>query len=151
MKSLTRIVLLIALALSGGMLVVHAGQQDKPATQNKRMGAVVAIRLINTAELSYRRAHGRYADFAALAQSGQLQETENRFFAGQVSDLGLTINVQPNAEPLAGFQFHMVLGDQGQSYSLSLRAKGDTKCLEEFFSDEGGLIYHGKPLDCPID
>jgi len=43
--------------------------------------------------------------------------------------------------------FGLVIAADGAKYKLSAQEK--QKCGFAFFSDEGGLIFEGKVIDCP--
>ncbi len=106
-----------------------------------RTTGVNVVRLINTAEMEYRHAQGRYATWAELYRSGSIANGQKRWplFSG----------LQPAAGPevVPGWTLALIPSADGQTYELSLRNLGD-KCQFSFFSDQRGLIYQGQVIGC---
>jgi hypothetical protein len=116
--------------------------------KEKKNLAVNFVRLVNTAEMNYRHDEGRYGTFAYLVKSSELQKVSARF--PQFASVLQGINSQSESEPIAGLQFGLVLAGDGTKYKLSVREKQDKPaCGFAFFSDESGLIFEGRVIDCP--
>jgi len=132
------------------LLIVSAAglqsQQSEPAAKADRRTAVNLVRLINTAEVEPQGQQGRYVSFAELVRTGALKSAGRHF---PQLDLDRT-NLQSEREVLSGWELRLVVGGDGKSYKLSLIEKED-RCRFGFFSDEVGIIYHGKAIDCPVD
>src|SRR5487761_205515 len=101
---------------------------------------VNVVRLINTAEMEYKRAQGSYATWDVLFRSGLISDLQKRPFFG-----GVHLAAGPEAVP--GWTLALIPSAEGQSYELSLRNLGD-KCQFSFFSDQRGLIYEGQVIGC---
>lgn len=132
----------IALMLSGAMAA--GGSDEKAAPNETRTQALGTIRLINTAEVSFRRSAQVYGSFAELVSKGTLKETA-QMNSYLVSAYG-RLDLQNPAEPLREFTLAMVVAPDGSAYKLSLVEKKN--CGAAFFTDESGIIYEGKALDC---
>jgi len=102
---------------------------------------VNVVRLINTAEMEYKRAHGGYAKWDELYRSGIIASDQKR--GPQFS--GVQLAAGPEVVP--GWTLALIPSADGQTYELSLRNLGD-KCQVSFFSDQRGLIYEGKVIGC---
>lgn len=137
--------LTLLVLLTGSALIA-----DTPigAKQDKKILAVNFVRLVNTAEMSYRHEQGKYATFADLVKSSELQKVATRFqtFAPVYQQM----NSQSASEPIAGLLFGLVVAADGANYKLSIREKQEKPhCSFAFFSDESGLIFEGRVIDCP--
>jgi hypothetical protein len=139
------IVLTFTLVVLFSVPLVGAADTPSGSLQEKKSIAVNFIRLINTAEMNYRHDHGTYATFADLVKSSLLEKTAARFemFAPAYKQM----NSESESEPLPGLSFGLVIAADGAKYKLSAQEK--QKCGFAFFSDEGGLIFEGKVIDCP--
>ncbi len=135
--------LLLLLSVSAAGL---QSQQSEPAAKADRGTAVNLVRLINTAEVEPQGQQGRFVSFAELVRSGTLKSAGRHF-----PQLDLDrMNLQSEKEVLPGWELRLVVAGDGHSYKLSLIEKED-RCRFGFFSDEVGIIYHGKAIDCPVD
>lgn len=106
-----------------------------------RTTGVNVVRLINTAEVEYKNAHGSYATWSELYRSGLIAKHEKQ---------GLmfgNLNLSGGPEVVPGWTLAMIVAADGQSYELSLRNLED-KCQFSFFSDQRGLIYEGNVIGC---
>ena len=123
----------------GGMLVALLlttyGQNTSQVApqQQKKARAAAALRIINTAEMDFKRSNGRFASFAELVSSGRLSK----------------LNADPGHEEdlVAGYKMHLVVAGSGASYAIDLR---DTEpCETAFFTNDSGVIFHGQAFGCP--
>ncbi|MFZ0211256.1 MAG: hypothetical protein WBE20_14225 [Candidatus Acidiferrales bacterium] len=111
-------------------------------TRDSRLIGVKVVRLLNTAEMNYRSAHGAYADWDELYRSGEFAETQKHpAFAG--------LGVSAGPEVVPGWNLTMIASADRRSYELSLRNVDDKECRFSFFTDESGLIYEGDVIGCP--
>lgn len=113
-------------------------------SRDSRQTGVNIVRLINTAEMNYKHAHGNYATWDELFRSGVISEREKPATPFQ----GLRLTGGPEVVP--GWALNLVTTAKGQAYALSLRHLTDT-CGFSFFSDEHGIIYQGGVIDCAVD
>lgn len=113
-------------------------------TRDSRQVGVTVVRLINTAEMNYKRAHGSYATWDELFRSGAISEREKQGTMFQ----GLKLSAGPEVTP--GWVLNLVTAVGGQQYELSLRNSPDA-CGFSFFSDERGVIYQGGVIDCSVE
>lgn len=115
--------------------------------QQKGVFAVNTVRLINTAEYKYKFAHGGkvgpFADFATLVSSGMLDSEGHSPMFRRVID---KLNLKSTTEPVPGFAMSLIVSPDKQSYSLSIKEKGEHADPIEFFSDQSGVISQGRPL-----
>jgi hypothetical protein len=106
------------------------------------------MRLITAAEADYYRVQARYATFPELIHSGQIQRTSNQSsdFSRAVQELHL----EPDSQPVTGFDLNLMLSSNAGGYVLSLTQTG-AKCGLGWFSDQTGMLYGGKALNCVAD
>lgn len=148
--------ILASSALACGALVAAQQSQKQqspprgdvlPLTEtlrDSRMTGVKVVRLINTAEMNYKHAHGNFATWDELFRSGAISSREKPATQFQ----GLKLSDKPEVVP--GWTLSLVTAAKGQSYELSLRNLTDA-CGFSFFSDQRGIIYQGGVIDCSVD
>jgi hypothetical protein len=157
-KRVTAIGALLSTALVCAALIVAQQQQGKAplprspmarlqsvetASESRQTGVNV-VRLINTAEVYYKQAHGSYATWDELFSSGEISKREKPGTKFQ----GLKLSAGPEVTP--GWILNLVTAASGEGYELSLRNSPDA-CGFSFFSDERGIIYQGGWIDCSVD
>jgi len=103
------------------------------------------VRLIGAAEESYFHANQRYGTFAQLLKSGFLAQTAAE--TSQHLNAFQRLNLQPGAEPVAGFALGLMVAPTGTSYKLSLTRKSET-CATGWFTDETRIVREGKASEC---
>lgn len=113
-------------------------------SRDNRQTGVNVVRLINTAEMKYKHAHGNYATWDELFRSGAISAREKPGTMFQ----GLNLSAGPEVTP--GWVLNLVTPAGGQGYELSLRSVSD-ECGFSFFSDDHGIIYQGGWIDCSIE
>jgi hypothetical protein len=160
------IVVAVVLLLVGISVTLRA-QDQKSANHEERAKAVNAVRLINTAELWYAKgtktkngavdAHGRYASWDELYNSGVLKtvqdEFQSRATGARVSfPSGLQwaivkdLQVSAGPEVMPGYRLDLLVSADGKSYSVALHDTRDGDGLFSVFSDQNGIIFLGSPL-----
>jgi hypothetical protein len=142
-------------------------QDQKSPSQEERAKAVSFVRLINTAENWYNRgvntktgaieAHGRYASWDELNNSGALKTVQDQF-RSQASGARVSLRssvqraavkdlqVSAGPEVMPGYRLDLLLSVDRQSYSLALHDTRDGDGLFSLFSDQRGIIYSGSAL-----
>jgi hypothetical protein len=121
-----------------------AGLQAVETTRDSHLTGVTVVRLINTAENSYKSAHGSYATWDELLHAGAISALEEPATPFQ----GLQLSAGPEVVP--GWNLAIVVSADRRKYELALRSVDDKQCRFSFFSDESGLIYEGGVIDCPV-
>ncbi|MFI5073127.1 MAG: hypothetical protein WBE21_01255 [Candidatus Acidiferrales bacterium] len=140
------------LLLLVGISTKVLAQDQKMPSQEERAKAVNVVRLINTAELWYNmgtktetdaiEAHGRYASWDELNNSGVLRTVQSRPFFATVKDL----QVSANPEVMPGYRLDLLVSADGKSYSLALHDTKNGDGLFSVFSDQKGIIFLGSAL-----
>ena len=121
---------MIAIAI----LVTAAALSAQPSGDDQRRAAIVLMRTINTAEHVVKSQDGRFVHLAELLEHPAMGRVKPdiRVSGGLVTHQGATVR--------------LALSSDGTQYQVSV-VPGET-CGWAAFSDEGGLIYTGKVLDC---
>lgn len=135
----------VAGLLLTGVLVSVAAGGDASSAPEKLNDEAGIVRLIVAAEEAYLHANGRYATSAELLKSESLQHTANQ--ASQHLRALQTLNLQSETQPVAGFTLKVVVAPDGAHYKMSL-TREDQPCAAGWFSDDGGIVYEGKAVDC---
>jgi hypothetical protein len=104
-------------------------------TRDSRLIGVDVVRVVNTAEVTYKYEHGSFATWDELYRSGAVARSK-----------GLALASGPEVVP--GWVLTIIVSHDGKTYQLSLRNLADTQCRFSFFSDPSGLIYQGNVIDC---
>lgn len=133
-----------------GLLVVLAsrcGVAGSKSKEAKSAGSdeLVILRLIDAAESDYFRAQRRYATFAELIQSGQIQRTSTQ--SAEYTRTLQSLQLQSDAQPVPGFRLTLMLSSTGTGFHLSLTQLGE-RCALGWFTDETGVLYAGKAVNC---
>ncbi len=139
MKKLCTICFVLLLISAGASCLAHAQSQES-SSQDRRYGAVTLLRVINTAEMEYQMKQKHFGSFADLLESGSLEAAGKRFGDAWSA---IAFDRKAVSEPLAGYAMHFTVDATGKTYSVLLTNKSN---YDSFFTDEGGLIFQGKPL-----
>jgi len=129
-------------------LVGPASGETKSDPTNESNQAVGVVRLFSAAEIDYFHVNHHYASFTELVTSKQLAQTA--LASPEHLPAYRSVNLQSDSEPLAGYVLGLVVAADGTTYKLSLTQK-TTKCGFGVFTDEKGLLYEGKALDCTTE
>ena len=136
---------LLVVFLLAAMQIGSAAQANSASSQEVRLQALNVVRVFNTAEIETMAAAKHYVSFEEIVKSGRLPEMAKRYRNANWTGVDFQ-----TPEPVPGWQLRLVVAPDGQSYKLSLIQK-DGACRFGYFSDEAGIIYHGKAIDCPVD
>ena len=122
--------MLAVVILVTGAVAVSA----QPSADNDRRAAIVLMRAINTAEHAVKSRDGKFVHLAELLEHRAMGGVRPNITigGGVVTHLGATVR--------------LALSSDGSQYQVSV-VPGET-CGWAAFSDERGLIYTGKVLDC---
>ena len=118
---------------------LQRGQPSFPETRELKIAAVNEVRALNTAEMGFRNIHGRFAGLEELKSSDDWQkmmERANKYAGAQKPDITGT------------YETSLITDQNGTAYRISVKPKTD-RCQSSFFSDESGLIFEARVLDCP--
>jgi hypothetical protein len=132
--------LLAPIIFTSAMLLAQQPAKDHVRTglQQSKLAAVNVVRTLNTAEMEYRHSHDRYAGLEQLKSSDEWPKV--------VEGMKRFTN-QENVEFVAGYDTSVIADAEGKTYHISVKPKSDM-CQSSFFSDESGLIFEGKVIDC---
>ena len=123
--------LMLVITLCTGIGAAAARTQ---APDDDRRAAITVMRAINTAENAVRQTSGKYVELAALLDHRSMG--------------GVKPNIAANGSLIfhKGAQLRLALSADASQYQVMV-VPVDT-CGVAVFSDERGLIYTGKVLDC---
>jgi hypothetical protein len=122
---------ILAIAICAPFAGIAARAQ---APDDDRRAAITVMRAINTAENAVRQTGGKYVELAALLDHRSMG--------------GVKPNIAANGNLIfhKGAQLRLALSADASQYQVMV-VPVDT-CGVAVFSDERGLIYTGKVLDC---
>jgi hypothetical protein len=112
------------------------GKDELPAENSRRLQALSAIRVVNTAQVNRRQ----FVPLAQLADSPATQAMRSE--GGPAGEAARAMRFD-REEMLPGWRVHFVLGPD--SYSIALRDTRDP-CGFTYLSDESGVIVQGYPI-----
>jgi hypothetical protein len=125
--------LLTMLAIATTVAGLAASSTQQPGDDERR-AAVTVMRAINTAENAIRQSSGKYVELAALLDHPMMSRVKTN------------IVVNGNTVTHVGAQVRLALSADAAGYQVMVVPA--TTCGTAAFSDERGLIYTGKVLDC---
>jgi len=128
-----RLIAVVAFTVILSAIAVIA--QQAPADDGRR-NAIVVMRAINTAENAVRQRGAKYVPMAELV--------EHPAMGGVKGDIG--VNVDGSTYAYKGGQLRLALAADATQYVVTF-APVET-CGTASFTDERGMIYAGKVLDC---
>lgn len=103
---------------------------------------VASFRVLNTAEMRYYHANGRYASIAELLKSPGTKEA-SELIAAAGNDR--TAFGAPD-DPLPGYNLRLIVAPDGKAYAITA-TKDDGPCrLIGATTDDRGIIYLIEPL-----
>jgi hypothetical protein len=127
----TRLIAMLAftVVLSGIALVA-----TQPAPADDQRAAITVMRAINTAENAVRQSGGKFVPLAQLVDHPMMARVK------------ANIAVDGNTITHQGAQLRLALSADASGYQVMVVPA--STCGTAVFSDERGLIYTGKVLDC---
>jgi hypothetical protein len=128
---MTRLLTMMGLACALTTVAIAAGQ---PSPGNDMRAALAVMRAMNTAENAIKQSTGKYVELPALLDHPAM---------GRVK---ANLAVNGSAVTLQGAQVRLALTPEGTGYQVMVVPTAT--CGTAVFSDERGLIYTGKVLDC---
>ena len=116
------------------VVVLVATVFTQPAPDPARRAGITVMRMINTAENAIKQSTGRYVDLNELINHKMM------------SGIRAEIVADGNTITYRGQQLRLALTADAMQYQVMV-IPAET-CGTAIFSDERGLIYTGKVLDC---
>lgn len=116
----------------------------------RRTLAVNLLRSISTAEHQYHAKHGNFADWTALVGTSEYANAVEVY--SRNPKYAALRNTQKAAFPqvLENWDLRLNVGADGQTYDLTMSDTLDRTCRFSIFSNEKGLIWQGRTIDCRI-
>jgi hypothetical protein len=144
-RSVIRSTTLAFLVFAIVFLVAARAQKPQPSSPmlTDREKAIEVVRVINAAEYDYRTEHGRFASWREVYASGAVTNLLQTW--PKIKDL----SISPADEVIPGFRLTLLVAEEGAAYSVALREMKTDQCGLSVFTDQAGLIYEGKIVDCP--
>jgi hypothetical protein len=105
---------------------------------------VYLLNLINAAESAYFQGQGRYADFAELVRSEQIQQSSQKM--PEYAQVLVRLDLRDNSQPLAGFKLTLTVSPNPNGYYVLLTQQG--ACGAGWFTDQSGVVYGGRAITC---
>lgn len=117
----------------------------------QRTLAVSLLRSISTSEHQYHAKHGRFATWTVLVGTSEYASAVEVYAKNQ--KYAALRNSQRATYPrvLENWDLRLSIGADGQTYDLTITDAQDGACRFSIFSNEKGLIWQGKAIDCPIE
>jgi hypothetical protein len=121
---------------------------QQPDIHEKRF-AVDLVRVINTAEMSFRDQHNNsFAPWDALTASPGFQKARDTSLRNDPM-LG-NINTSNPSEVVAGWRLRLAVAPDSKSYVVVLANTSDKNCGYAVVSDEEGLIREARAIGCSV-
>jgi hypothetical protein len=149
----------LAVILSIGFLSLFLGARTPQFAQNtdtgpekpdleRRARAIGLLRTINTAEAAEASQYGSFASWQTLLahSSTYMNDWLAKFYA---QEAGLQFRDLP--EILPDWSLRLNVHADGKGYDVMLRDLASKRCAFAAFTNESGIIWHGKAIDCKIE
>lgn len=114
------------------------------AEQARRRTAISLLRMVNTAEATYKDKNGSFATWPNLLSS------ELKFFEAFLARNGSNLHFADAPEILPKWNLRLNVHVDGQGYGVLLSDMTDEKCGYAALTDESGVIRQSKAIDCDI-
>ena len=112
--------------------------------QVRRRTAITLLRIVNTAEATYKDKNGWFATWPNLLSSGP------KVFEAFLARNGSNLHFADASEILPKWNLRLNVHVDGQGYDVLLSDLTDEKCGYAALTDEGGVIRQSKAIDCAI-
>ena len=127
--------------------------QDTPSgpeksDQEKRYHALGLVRSINTVEVTELYKYGSYSSWQTLLAHNP-EYMKKYLTMHYPQEVGMQFGEMP--EVLPGWSLRLNVHPDGKGYDLMLQDLTSKECAFAAFSNESGVIWHGKAIDCKID
>ena len=120
----------VVMSLVAAIAVMSAQQ----SADDERRAGITVMRAINTAENAVKQSGGKYVDLPALFDHQYMAKVKPNLV------------VNGNTMTYQGLQLRLALSADASQYQVMVVPAAT--CGTAIFSDERGLIYTGKVLDC---
>ena len=142
-------VLALAMFSAGNTLHAEGGAATRVDPANSRRSfAVNLIRVVNTAEASYRRTHGNFLAWNELTSSQEFRDALN--WQAQTNSQFSHLTFASGEDILPGWKLHLLVSADSQHYDALLEDVTDTACGFAVLGDDSGIIRHSQEIQCPI-
>jgi hypothetical protein len=139
---------IIVLVVFSACVVLFGAQKVSSVSPAEQLRAVNLARLINTAEMEFRAKTGKFGIWNQLLDSGVLESVKAR--TDRTLHLG-NVTLARKSEVVSNLNVRLSLGTDGLSYDLTIKDLADQDCDFSIFSNEDGIVYHAKQIECPLD
>lgn len=112
------------------------------AAHEVRRPVVTSFRVLNTAQVQFYRANGRYANISELLKS---PETKNASEMIAAAGNDRTALGTPD-DPLPGYNLRFIVAPDGKTYAMTATKKDGPCRLIGATTDDRGIIYLIEPL-----
>ena len=129
--------ILVTFALLAGIGATTQTATVQPDEQVQKKSAVILMRVINTAEMTYHSQKGSYGDFQQLVSAHLLKPDSGRFPSAKQID-----PTNPN-EPVSGLHLNLSLIGEGSGYQTAVFAEDHDW---GFYSNQDAVIFEMHPI-----
>jgi hypothetical protein len=130
--------ILVTFALLSGICAAAQTATVQPNAPVQKKSAVILMRVINTAEVTYHSQNGRYGDFQQLVSAHLLKWDSRRLPSGE------QINPANPNEPVPGLHLNLSLVGEGSGYQTAVFAEDHGW---GFYSNQDAVIFEMHPIE----
>jgi hypothetical protein len=123
--------------------ILGSVKQTVPANSNETLSsneAVQIMRAVNTAEAETIALSKHGLDMGAVRQ--------HRFVKKLDPQIALNSPARPDSVSVKGYEVRLLLAQDQQHYTLTIRPLQLGECTPVFMTDESGVFYDGVPASC---
>ena len=146
---LTVFAIALLVAIAPALPQKHSSPTAADQEQQRHSVAVNIVRSINTAEANYSARTHTFVTWDTLIANGDFTERGTKWSSESFPTVAHAM-FGSGPEIVPGWKLRLRLSNGGTAYDLLLQDVTDTKCGFAAYSNETGLIWQSKTIDCPI-
>jgi hypothetical protein len=128
----------------------NAPAQTSDAEHARHSVAINLLRAINTAEVGYKSRHGSYGTWEDLLASEEFGANKVIVWLAKYDPLLVDTKFSNGPDILPGWSLRLNLTASGEGYDVMLQDKTSKPCGYAAITDERGVIWQSKTIDCEI-
>ena len=144
------IVVLLLFAAVTPLSSQNAPAQTSDAVHARHSVAISLLRAINTAEVTYKSSRGSYGTWEDLLASEEFGASKLVVWLAKSDPLLVDARFSNGPDILPGWSLRLNLTASGEGYDVMLQDTTGKPCGYAAITDERGVIWHSKTIDCEI-
>jgi hypothetical protein len=128
----------------------NAPAQTSDADHARHSVAINLLRAINTAEVGYKSRHGSYGTWEDFLASDEFPASKVIAMLAKIDPQLANARFSNGPDILPGWSLRLNLIASGEGYDVMLQDTTGKPCGHSAITDEHGVIWQSKTIDCEI-